>query len=230
MTFGGGKAVRCLPRRRLPGNHSDSVKARASLRAVRKPPARPRWRRWPWAPRRRRGRRPGPCRGGRRRPCRRAPRRRPSPGRRRSPCRCQVVGDADHQRGLAVVDRDQRHDAEPSRFFNSSASGFRSLAGMPSSTWRRTSRRRSRVGLLAAAPPPPLASLAAQLASLALQALALLEQRGDARRQFVGRRLQGRRGVAQQRSCARPATGAPPRRSPPRCGARRRPRAPRTRS
>jgi len=53
-------------------------------------PGPPRWRRWPWAPPRRRGRRPGPCPGGRRRRCRRALRSRPSPGPPRWPCRWRL--------------------------------------------------------------------------------------------------------------------------------------------
>ncbi len=77
---------------------------------VRGPPAVARSRREhpvPWC---RRGRRPAPCRGGRRRPCR------PGLPRRlhqidRTDAGGEVVGDADHDRGLAVGDRDERDHA-----------------------------------------------------------------------------------------------------------------------
>ena len=110
-------------------------------------------------PCRRPGRRPGPCRDGRRRPARR---RASTALRTRSTAlraAGQIVGDADRDGGAAVVDRDEATTPEPTRCLASSTRPRSSLGSMPSSTWPMKPWPPTCSGPAASAlPPPPSAS------------------------------------------------------------------------
>ena len=182
--------------------------------------------RWPRAPPGRgchRGRRPAPCRDGRRRPAR------PAPAAELHQldgveARRQIVGDADHQRGAILAAGHQRHDA--------GADLLLQLVGHALQLLRRHAVEQPGGELDAAHILVPAAIFAPSAAGR--QALARLGQaRAPARLRSstrpamrcgssAGWTLQCRRGLADQRVPARRHRLRRPRRSAPRCGARRR--------
>src|SRR3546814_12540452 len=110
-----------------------------------------------------------------------------------------VIGDADHQRGLAVVHRHQHHDT--------AADALLQLVGQRLQILGREAFHDAGCELQAADLAYLLAVgcratatrlLAPPLAHLALHALALLAQRRETARQLVARPLLRRRGAAPQ--------------------------------
>ena len=139
----------------------------------------------------------------------------------------EIGGDADHDAGLAVLaGRDQGDDAgaelllalvgEALQILDVDAlDGARQQLDVVDAAHAVGRRRRL--------PPPPIASFFLRVGQLALELLALVEQRRDARRQLVERRLELRTPPPWR---AEPALlsglARAPCRSAPRCGARRR--------
>ena len=137
----------------------------------------------------------------------------------------EIVGDADHGRGLAVLDADQRDHARAQLLLELVGHALEVLARhavQHAADQLHAADIAHLVGRAAPPPPPPASASALRASASSRSILALaVDQRLQARRQILRPHLQDRRRLGQQLGLVADMRLGRRRRRPPRCGARR---------